>query len=247
MGNQNNGNYRVNLVVQGDLPEADVPVVCTYVILNSGRGNPGTVEKATESALAALGAKAAQVAAGAAGTAIGATLGAAIGTAMVPVVGTALGALAGWLTSSVGDFVFANCDGVVATGMRVFRSNQLALETSNGRKVTETVEHLAGTPDGCNRRSHYFTTTSLSSFVRIRPIVPLDGVWRYGGRPGPVISTQGNLITVDMSAFRRPVAHGSILNSSDITVSFPDDKTYRGRLRPPGTIEWSNASVWSRG
>jgi hypothetical protein len=49
-----------------------------------------------------------------------------------------------------------------------------------------------------------------------------------------------------MSAYRRPSASGSIVDASTITVTFPDDKTYTGKLQPPNTILWSNGSTWTK-
>ena len=56
----------------------------------------------------------------------------------------------------------------------------------------------------------------------------------------------GNALSVDMSAYHRLTAHGTILDSSDITVTFPDDRTYTGALQAPGTIRWSNNSMWTK-
>jgi hypothetical protein len=80
----------------------------------------------------------------------------------------------------------------------------------------------------------------------IATVVDLNGVWASGGVAGPVISVNGNSISVDMSAYNRPTAQGSIVDSSDITVTFPDDKTYTGKLQLPGTIAWSNNSSWTK-
>ena len=56
----------------------------------------------------------------------------------------------------------------------------------------------------------------------------------------------GNAITVDMSALHRPAAHGTILDNSDISVTFPDDKTYTAKLQAPNAIHWSNNTTWTR-
>jgi hypothetical protein len=53
-------------------------------------------------------------------------------------------------------------------------------------------------------------------------------------------------LTVDMSAFGRPTAHGTVVDGSSITVTFPDDKTYTGQLQSPNKIRWSNGSVWTK-
>lgn len=74
----------------------------------------------------------------------------------------------------------------------------------------------------------------------------LNGTWTAGGGPGPVITEVGRTLTVDMSRFNRPTAHGTVIDDTDISVTFPDDKTYTGQLRTPGTILWSNNSVWTK-
>ena len=61
-----------------------------------------------------------------------------------------------------------------------------------------------------------------------------------------MISVNSPFISVDMSAYQRPTASGMIVDSSDITVTFPDDKTYTGKLQPPDEILWSNHSAWTK-
>ncbi len=248
MGNLNNGTYPVGLGVSAVIPtDVAVPVVFSYVILNNGNGDHAAVQHGVETALSALGTQAAKAATTAAGGAIGAVLGAELGTAVVPLVGTAIGALAGWVVSTVGGFLFANCDGVVATGIHVYTSTQLIQNTAGGHKITDTVEHPGSdSPDGCGGNSRYFTTTTISTIATAKTLIDLNGKWAYGGVPGPVISVNGNSIAVNMSAYHRPSAHGSILDSTDITVTFPDDKTYTGKLQLPNTIKWSNNSAWTK-
>jgi phospholipase C len=67
-----------------------------------------------------------------------------------------------------------------------------------------------------------------------------------GGVLGPVITVHGNSISIDMSALKRPAAVGTVVNGSDISETFPDDKTYSGVLQTPGTIRWSNNSTWTK-
>jgi hypothetical protein len=78
------------------------------------------------------------------------------------------------------------------------------------------------------------------------PAVDLGGTWNAGSGPGPVISVQGQSITVDMSRFGRPAAHGMIIDEFRISVTFPDDRTYTAQLIPPNTIRWSNGSEWAK-
>jgi hypothetical protein len=73
----------------------------------------------------------------------------------------------------------------------------------------------------------------------------LNGGWTDGRRRA-VISEDSNSLTIDMSAWHRPAAHGSIVDASTITVTFPDAATYTGHLQPPKTIRWSNGSAWTK-
>jgi hypothetical protein len=247
MGDQNNGTYKVGLGISAELPPSPVPVVFSYVILNNGHGSPGDVEKGVQAALSAIGSAGAKAAASATGAAIGSALGASIGTAVVPILGTAIGALAGYLTSEIGSVLFANCDGVVATGVRIYTSTDLIKQTANGHKLTETTKH-PGTDSatGCGANSQYSTVDSISTLASVTPVIDLRGKWASGGVPGPVIAVSGNAISIDMSAYHRPTAQGTILDSNDITVTFPDDKTYTAKLQAPNTIAWSNNSTWTK-
>lgn len=82
--------------------------------------------------------------------------------------------------------------------------------------------------------------------VTINTVIDLNGRWTDGSSRNAIISAAFTSLTVDMSAFHRPAAHGSILNSSTISVSFPDDQTFTGTLQPPNTIRWSNGSAWTK-
>jgi hypothetical protein len=81
-------------------------------------------------------------------------------------------------------------------------------------------------------------------------VVDLNGAWASGGVTGPFISVTGNAISVDMSAYSRPFAAGSVIDSSHITVTFADDNTYTAELIPgeggAATIQWSNGSAWTK-
>jgi hypothetical protein len=80
----------------------------------------------------------------------------------------------------------------------------------------------------------------------INTVVNLNGNWTDGSSRSAVISAELAALTIDMSAFSRPTAHGSIDGQSSITVTFPDDRTFTGQLQPPNTIRWSNNSVWTK-
>ena len=61
-----------------------------------------------------------------------------------------------------------------------------------------------------------------------------------------ILQSWRNLIAVDMSAYKRPMASGTIVDKSDITVTFPDDHTYTAKLQLPNVILWSNHSAWTK-
>jgi len=80
----------------------------------------------------------------------------------------------------------------------------------------------------------------------IHTVLDLNGRWTDGSPRSALISAAFTSLTVDMSAWHRPAAHGTIGNSSTITVTFPDDKTYTGTLQAPNLIRWSNGSAWRK-
>ncbi len=89
-------------------------------------------------------------------------------------------------------------------------------------------------------RDFYFWPATITTAIN------LNGTWASGGTPGPVISAAFTSLTVDMSAYHRPPAHGSIIDGTTITVTFPDDGTYTGKLELPNVIAWSNGSAWTK-
>jgi hypothetical protein len=60
------------------------------------------------------------------------------------------------------------------------------------------------------------------------------------------VSAAGSIL-VDMSAQHRPNATGTVLSSSAISVTFPDDATHTATIDPSGTgsLHWSNGSTWT--
>ena len=80
----------------------------------------------------------------------------------------------------------------------------------------------------------------------INTALDLNGSWTDGSPWIAVIFEGRASLTVDMSDFDRPSAHGTILDSSNIKVTFPDDHTYTGVLESPKTIRWSNGSSWTK-
>jgi hypothetical protein len=79
----------------------------------------------------------------------------------------------------------------------------------------------------------------------IGTVIDMNGNWTDGSTRSAHIY-EGCFFMIDMSAFGRPNANGSVIDPSTITVNFPDDKTYTGQLQPPNTIRWSNGSVWTK-
>ena len=78
------------------------------------------------------------------------------------------------------------------------------------------------------------------------PVIDLARSGRTGGSAFPVISESGTDLSIDMSRQHRPTAHGSIIDSQTITVTFADDATFTGTLHAPETITWSNGSSWTK-
>jgi hypothetical protein len=74
---------------------------------------------------------------------------------------------------------------------------------------------------------------------------PIKGVWYYEGKGIPVsYDNRHNVITVNMSSFRRPTAKGRMLSANQIEVNFTDDATFTGTLDGAGKISWSNGTEW---
>jgi hypothetical protein len=65
--------------------------------------------------------------------------------------------------------------------------------------------------------------------------------------PGTSTDDSNGFLTVDMSNLNRPDAVGFVINSTTISVTFPDDATYTATIDPSGTgsLDWSNGSAWT--
>jgi hypothetical protein len=74
----------------------------------------------------------------------------------------------------------------------------------------------------------------------------LNGIYTDLGSSRLRISDVNDILTIDMSSQHRPNATGVVVNSDTILVTFPDDATYPAKLVSPGTIRWSNGSVWQK-
>src|SRR5262249_20572037 len=121
MGDLNNGTYQTGLSVAADIPSDNTPVAVNYVIVNNGHSGKDVVERALQTAVSALGDEAVKVASGATkGGTESAILGAALGIAPVPLVGTAIAVLSAWVVGKIGTLLFADCDGTVAAGIRIY-------------------------------------------------------------------------------------------------------------------------------
>jgi hypothetical protein len=80
----------------------------------------------------------------------------------------------------------------------------------------------------------------------INTIFDLNGNWSDGSPWIAIIFAGPVSLTTDMSDFDRPTAHGKIINSTTITMTFPDDREYTGTLIAPRTLRWSNGSSWTK-
>jgi len=100
--------------------------------------------------------------------------------------------------------------------------------------------------DGCLRyKTDTWPTTFPSDWTPIITATNLNGSWTAGSNPTAEISVTRRSFSIDMSAFGRPKATGTIVSSTNITATFPDDRTYTGQLTPR-TITWSNGSTWTK-
>ena len=255
LGDLGDGTHNVGLALQVDIPDTPTPIVFAYAVVNNGHADEALIQKGTEAALAYLTKTGANLIAKQIGQpigdALGSALGASIGTAVVPLVGTAIGALAGLITSYVGGILFADCDGTVATGVRAYVSTDLLNLTVSGKTIRDGVSHPGtDSPQGCGANSKYATNTTISSFAAIKPAFDINGHYSAGGQAGPIVSTAGNTIAIDMSAYKRPNASGVLLNPTTAHLVFTDDKTQPGgaytvTIEPPATLYFQgNKSTW---
>ena len=138
MGDLNNGTYQTGLTVEADIPNDDTLIICKYVIVNAGHSNNDAVEKSIQTAFHSID----QAVSNNKKTTAEIGVVTALGVAVVPFAGSALIGLsvivgAAW----VGSLLFADCDGLVAAGVRVFKASELIQKTPSGKKLSETVEH----------------------------------------------------------------------------------------------------------
>jgi hypothetical protein len=257
MGSLSPGNYPVDLSIQVDMPETPpTGVSFAWSVVNKGDADEAKLQKGVEKALSALVKTSVTTfskdISQPIGSALGAAIGAAIGTAVVPLIGSAIGALAGYVVSEVVGIVFADCDGTITTGLRVYTNTQILGGTMSGSDVIRDIVLDQGTdsPIGCGSNSEYQTTTVITSFPRIVPTFNINGHYTVDGQPGPIIATSGNSISIDMSYSGRPNASGTILNSNAAQFVFTDDTsvpngTYTVQIDPPSSLLFvENKTTW---
>jgi hypothetical protein len=123
--------------------------------------------------------------------------------------------------------------------------------TANGTIVGYT-DITANFPDdrsytGRLTQPRTITWSNGSTWTKIvNTVFDLNGSWTDGSPWIAIIHEGRTSLTVDMSDFDRPAAHGTIIDNSTIQVTFPDDQTYTGTLVGPNAIRWSNGSTWTR-
>jgi hypothetical protein len=149
-------------------------------------------------------------------------------------------------TGGAGPFISVN-DTTVTVDMSAFGRPTARGSVLNDTTISVTFPDDA-TYTGTLQSPNVIRWSNNSSWTKVASptIFDLNGKWTDGRGPGPFISVNGSAISVDMSANRRPTAHGSVLNSSTITMTFPDDTTYPGTLQSPNVILWSNNSFWTK-
>jgi phospholipase C len=241
MGDVNNGTHSVGLSIDVDIPDDDTIVVFNYLIVNSGHGGDDTHAQAVQAALSTVAEEIITHKAITAGAI-------AVGSIMVPLFVSALAAIAGVLAVvEVGLLFDADCDGLVAAGALPFICRDLISRTSSGQLIPESSDHPGlDSPAGCGSNSHYTTACTITTTPSIQTVLDLRGEWASSGVAGPFVSVIGNSISIDLSASQRPTASGQVLDSTHISVNFPDDTTYTGVLEAPDVITWSNNSNWTK-
>jgi hypothetical protein len=259
MGSLSPGNYPVDLSIQVDMPETPPTAVSfAWSVVNKGDADEAALQKGVEKALSALVKTSVTTfskdISQPIGAALGAAIGAAIGTAAISLTGSAIVALAGYVISQVLGIVFADCDGTITTGLRVYTNTQILGGTMSGSDFIRDIVLDFGTdsPTGCGANSEYQTTTVITSFPRIVPTFDINGHYTVNGQPGPIIATSGNSIAIDMSFSGRPNATGTILNSNAAQFVFTDDKsvlngTYTVQIDPPATLYFVESKLsWTK-
>ena len=162
MGDLGKGVFSVGLTF-GDVAVADhEPVIVTYLIVNSGHQSQAQIDSELESAAKQLANAGAAAATSAIASGVSVLVGASIGGAVVPILGSALGTLAGWLVSTLGPILFADCDGPVAMQQTPFLGRDLWLKTAAGPLRFSTDNPGIDSPAGCGSNSDYVVNWSIT-------------------------------------------------------------------------------------
>jgi hypothetical protein len=78
-------------------------------------------------------------------------------------------------------------------------------------------------------------------------VFDLNGTFKDNGSARPRITVVNDVLTVDLSSQNRPSAYGLVFDDHTILVIFPDiNAWFRGTLVAPGTILWSNNTIWQK-
>jgi hypothetical protein len=163
MGDVDNGAYKLGLNFTLPVPRYS-PLVMNYQVVNAGHKSEEEVDALLTKMANQLASSGAQAAASAVGSGIGALVGASIGTGVVPVLGTALGALAGWIVAEIGGFLFADCDGPVASEQVPFAPTDLWQQTRGGAVLRKRTHHPGVDSEaGCGSNSDYYVTWSITA------------------------------------------------------------------------------------
>jgi hypothetical protein len=99
---------------------------------------------------------------------------------------------------------------------------------------------------GCPADVNLFSTLTFpADWTPIVTEVSLNGDWTGGSSRNAVISVRRRTLSIDMSAFGRPAASGTVDGYEQITANFPDDRSYTAQL-VGNSIHWSNGSQWQK-
>lgn len=110
------------------------------------------------------------------------------------------------------------------------------------REFRDVVTAGSGCPAGVDLFSR---VTFPADWTPIGTEVSLNGNWTDGSSRNAVISVRRRTLSIDMSAFGRPAASGTVDGYEQIKADFPDDRSYTGQL-VGNSIHWSNGSQWQK-
>jgi hypothetical protein len=105
---------------------------------------------------------------------------------------------------------------------------------------------LVATATGASAQPTTASTPSAATVAAAPLLFDINGSWTDVGSAKPVITAANGFLIVDMSYAHRPTATGLVINSSTISVTFPDAGTFTATLQAPNIIRWSNGSTWEK-